>query len=69
MDIRTPTFRKALVQAHALNLLPWSVFMTSGAPCRVISFVSASAQGSVSIVFDSRYATTLRVAKSIMTVR
>ena len=64
----TPAPRTRSANASLVNWDPWSVFRISGA--RQPSALSrASTQNDASIVFDSRHASTCRVAQSITATR
>jgi hypothetical protein len=58
------TAHERLADAHSL-----SVLKMSGAPKRASASSNATTQNPTSIVFDSRHASTLRVAQSMMTTR
>ena len=69
IEIRTPELRSTPVNRGEVNWLPWSVLKISGRPNRARASSSASMQNSTSIVFDTRHASTLRVAQSITATR
>ena len=57
------------VKAALVNWLPWSVLKISGRPKRASASSSASTQNETSIVFDSRHASTARLAQSMIATR
>jgi hypothetical protein len=57
------------VKAALVNWLPWSVLMISGVPKRASASSSASRQNEMSMVFDSRHASTARLAQSMIATR
>ena len=57
------------VKAALANWLPWSVLKMSGLPKRANASSSAETQNETSMVFDSRQASTARLAQSITATR
>jgi hypothetical protein len=57
------------VKASLVNWLPWSVLKISGVPQRCSASSRASMQKAVSIVIDTRQASTRRVYPSITAAR
>ena len=60
---------KRPVKAKLVNWLPWSVLNISGLPCRARASSSVSVQKLASSVFDSRQASTYRLAQSMIATR
>jgi hypothetical protein len=63
--MRMPAWASVPVKAALVNWLPWSVLKMSGLPKRMSASSSAPTQNDTSIVFDSRHASTARLAQSI----
>src|SRR5258705_8246105 len=62
IEMRTPAAASVPVKAVLVNWLPWSVLKMSGVPKRASASSSADTQNDTSIVFDSRHASTARLA-------
>jgi len=69
MEIATPTWASAPVNAAEVNCEPWSVLKISGLPNFARASSSAARQSETSIVFDSRHARTARDAQSMTATR
>ena len=67
--MRTPAAASTPVRAALVNWLPWFVLKISGLPKRASASSSADTQNDTSIVFDSRQASTARLAQSITATR
>ena len=57
------------MKAALVNCEPWSVLKISGWPKRASASSRASTQNATSIVFDSRQASTARLAQSMIATR
>ena len=57
------------VKAALVNWLPWSVLKMSGRQKRASASSSAVTQNEVSVVLDSRHASTARLAQSMIATR
>ena len=64
-----PAAASVPVKAALVNWLPWSVLKISGLPKRASASSSASTQNDTSMVFDSRHASTARLAQSMIATR
>src|SRR5712675_1996197 len=62
IEMRTPAAPSVPVKAALVNWLPWSVLKIAGLPKRASASSSADTQNDTSIVFDSRHASTARLA-------
>ena len=69
MEIRIPALVSRPVKTALVNCEPWSVLKISGLPNRASASSRASTQNAVSIVFDSRQASTARLAQSRIATR
>jgi hypothetical protein len=69
IEMRTPASASAPVKAVLVNWPPWSALKISGTPKRASGSSSASTQNELSIVFDSRQASTARLAQSMIATR
>jgi hypothetical protein len=69
IEMRTPAAASVPVKAALVNWLPWSVLKISGRPKRASASSSAETQNDTSIVFESRHASTVRLAQSMMATR
>jgi hypothetical protein len=69
IEIRMPALASRPVKATLVNWLPWSVLKMSGRPKRASAASRASTQNAVSMVFDSRQASTARENQSMMATR
>ena len=77
MEILIPAAISVPVKAVLVNWLPpcqargrlWSVLKISGLPKRAKASSSADTQNDTSIVFDSRHASTARLAQSMIATR
>lgn len=65
IDTLTPFASSRPVNRGEVNWLPWSVLKIAGCPNCAKASSSTSMQNSTSIVFDTRQASTFRVAQSI----
>src|SRR3990170_59492 len=61
MEILIPAPASVPVKTALVNWLPWSVLKMSGRPKRANACSSAATQNEVSIVFESRHASTARL--------
>jgi len=57
---------RVVIQAVPVNWDPWSVFIIWGLPYWAMASFKASIQKLASSVFESRHASTLRVAQSML---
>src|SRR5207245_7455883 len=62
IEILIPAAASLPVKAALVNWLPWSVLKIFGRPKRASASSSAETQNDMSIVFDSRHASTARLA-------
>jgi hypothetical protein len=69
IEIRMPALARRPVKAALVNCAPWSVLKISGRPKRASAASSASTQKAISMVFDSRQASTARLAQSMIATR
>lgn len=69
MEIVISASLSAPVKSRLVNWLPWSVLKISGLPYRASASFRASTQNRASSVFDSRQASTRRVAQSMIATR
>jgi hypothetical protein len=69
MEMRIPALASRPVKAALVNCEPWSVLKIAGRPNRASASSRASTQNAVSMVFDSRQASTARLAQSRMATR
>ncbi len=69
IEIAIPAASSFPVNAALVNCAPWSVLNILGLPYRRNASSRASTQNALSIVFDSRQASTARLAQSMIATR
>ena len=69
IEMRIPALVSRPVKAALVNCEPWSVLKISGFPQRASASSRASTQNAVSMVFDSRQASTARENQSMTATR
>ena len=69
IEMRTPAACSTPVNRGEVNWLPWSVLKITGRSNRASASSTALMQNSTSMVFDTRQASTFRVAQSITATR
>src|SRR5215831_1621052 len=66
VEMRTPAADSRPVKAAFVNRLPWSVLKISGRPKRESASSSAATANVLSMVLDSRHASSVRLNQSMM---